>query len=120
MSGFAEYRPLQYFSWRTDVELVFVDLSGLSDFDLSIPSNALWYPLGDKFILEPFAGPGLTYTFNHTGRHLLGLNALAGVNYHLNQSTVLGIEFRFTIPDLAAWSRYTYDAGLTGNWKINF
>lgn len=120
MSGFAEFRPIEYFSWRTDAELMFVDLQIMRDFDLSIPSNVLWYPLGNKFILEPYAGPGLTYTFNHVGRHLFGLNALAGVNYHLNQSTILGFEFRFTVPDLTKLSKYTYDAGFTGNWEINF
>jgi hypothetical protein len=103
-----------------DAELVFVDLQLMREFDLSVPSNALWYPLGNKFILEPYTGPGLTCTFNHAGRHLFGLNALAGLNYHLNQSTVLGFEIRFTVPDINNWSRYIYDAGFTGNWEINF
>lgn len=120
LSGFAEFRPIQYFSWRTDAELVFVDLQGKGDFDLSIPSNALWYPVGNKFVLEPFIGPGVTYTYSHAGRSLFGCNALAGVNYHLNPSTVLGIEFRFTVPDVTKWSRYTYDLGFTGNWELNF
>jgi len=115
----AEYNISKFLKWRTDFEVFFPDLNDAARVDISVPSNLLYYPLGSYLKIDPYIGPGLTYKYTWNGDNYLGLNALAGVNFHLIKDNVFGIEAKYTflfVPEL----RGAWEVGLTGTWELNF
>jgi hypothetical protein len=117
----AEYRLMEYLSWRTDMEALFSDLSRSSTFDLTIPSNLLWYPLGHSYKIEPYTGPGLSYTYTSGANSYFGCNYLAGVRFRPEKRSTFGIECKYAVRDITRWSDSQSIAfGLTGSWEFAF
>jgi hypothetical protein len=119
--GTAEYMAAAMLSWRTDLEMTFRELGMSKDFDLSIPSNLLYYPLEHTQALDPYAGPGVVYTHTWNGFDYFGINALAGVKFLLIRNQVFGVEVKYTVTDITNWSGSdNFDIGLTGSWEFEF
>jgi len=118
---YGEYSLMALLSWRTDIELIFQDLTQSGEFDISIPSNLLFYPLQHQYAIEPYMGPGLVYTYTYSGDHFLGCNVLGGVKYYYRKGQAIGIEARYTVVDLLNWTATdNFAVGLIGKWELEF
>lgn len=117
----AEYQIISMLSWRTDIEAIFRDMGKSSDFDLSVPTNLLWYPLRHKKLLEPYIGPGLVYTYALPDTHSFGMNALGGININRRNKPTFGIEVKYTVTDIIRWGvSDKISVSLTGSWEVDF
>jgi hypothetical protein len=116
----AEYRFLTMLTWRSDIGVLVREGTGGTVMDISVPTNLLYYPLMSKRPVDPYTGPGLTYTYIGEGRHELGANVLAGVNFLLVKGKKFGIEGRYTLPIVPQFARGTWELGLTGSWEMKF
>jgi hypothetical protein len=121
MVATAQYQMAVMLSWRTDLEMTFRDLGTNGEFDLSVPTNLLWYTLAHEQPLDPYIGPGAVLTRTWDGGTFFGLNALAGVNFRTVSGTTFGIEAKYTVVDITDWSRSdNFDVGMTGSWEVEF
>lgn len=117
----AEYQIISMLSWRTDLEAIFRDMGNKTDFDISLPTNLLWYPFRHENLLEPFIGPGLVYTFALPNTQSFGINVLGGVNINLKDKPTFGLEVKYTVTDVVRWSASDkVSVSLTGSWKVDF
>ena len=117
----AEYQIITMLSWRTDLEAIFRDMGKNADFDISVPTNLLWYPLRHKKLLEPYIGPGLVYTYALPNTHSFGMNVLGGINIQRRNKPTFGIEVKYTVTDFTGWSASDkISVSLTGAWEVDF
>jgi hypothetical protein len=117
----AEYQIISMLSWRTDLEMVFREMGKDPEFDISVPTNLLWYPLAHKKVIEPYIGPGLVYTCALPNTHSFGTNVLGGINFNLPKKPTFGLEVKYTVTDIIRWGASdNISVSLTGAWKVNF
>lgn len=117
----AEYHLVEALSWRTDLEVQFLEVADGTNVDISVPTNLLWYPLAHRAKIDPYMGPGLSYTYTHDGRSLFGANMLAGVTFLRVKNKRFGIEAKYNVADVSRWTGSdNLEVGLTGSWEFTF
>ncbi len=117
----AEYQIITMLSWRTDLEMIFKDMKDNFAFDISIPTNLLWYPLCHKKVIEPYIGPGLVYTCALPNTHSFGVNALGGININRPKKPTFGLEIKYTVTNIGRWiASDNMSISLTGKWDLDF
>ncbi len=116
----AEYKLSSMLSWRTDLDFVFADLSDLSLFKLSVPTNLLLYPMGTQAVVVPYVGPGLNIVVPYNEDLAAGFNGVFGVRFQLPKKPVFGLEGRYTVPDAADPQVGDFAVALTGTWQLQF
>lgn len=116
----AEYHISQLLTWRTDLELQFPEINDMSKMTFSVPSNLLMYPLQGQLIIDPYFGPGLSYSYTYDNAHYLGLNIVAGTNFNFVRDKTFGIEARYTFLFIPHVQRGQFEFGLTGAWEWDF
>ncbi len=120
VTAYAKYNMTNMLSWRTDLSMVIRSMGDTSKFDLSVPSNLLFYPLAGKQVIDPYIGPGITWKHPYEGEDSFGGNLLAGVDFKFVKNTTFGIEARYTYDLLPEAKSGGWDMSLTGNWNIEF
>ena len=120
VTAYAKYNMMSTLSWRTDLSMVIRSVDDSSKFDLSVPSNLLYYPLGGKQGIDPYVGPGITWTHPYEGDDRFGGNVLLGVDFKFMKSTTFGVEARYTYDVLPEAKSGGWDMSLTGNWNVEF
>ena len=121
VTAYAKYNLSNMLSWRTDLSMVIRSVGdSTSEFDLSVPSNLLFYPLAGKQVIDPYIGPGVTWTHPYQGDDKFGGNVLVGVDFKFVKNTTFGIEGRYTYDVLPEAKSGGWDISLTGNWNVEF
>ena len=117
----AEYQIVSTLSWRTDLEAIFRDMGTGSDFDISLPTNLLWFPLQHKKTLEPYMGPGLVYTYALPNTHYFGMNVMGGITINPRNKPSFGLEVKYTVTNFTGWTASDkFSISLTGAWEADF
>jgi hypothetical protein len=116
----AEYSMSTRLSWRTDLNFVFADLSDMEQVTLSVPSNLLYYPLGNNAVFCPYLGPGLNAVLPVNDDFTAGFNGIVGTKFKLTGKPVFGIEGRYTVPDFGTPEDGNFEVALTGSWQLEF
>jgi len=116
----AEYRMSSFLSWLTRMQLTMREMGDSSKFDLSVPSNLLWYPLGGKQKFDPYLGPGVTYTHTYDGDDDVGGNITAGVDFLFIKGKKFGIRGTYTYYLYPEAQSGGWQTELTGSWSWDF
>jgi hypothetical protein len=115
----AEYLIAAALSWRTDLELQVLEVGDESNIDIALPSNLLWYPFAHRANIDPYIGPGLSYTFTHDQQSWLGANVLAGLTFLSIKDKKFGVEVKYNVANVFAWTDSdNIEIGLTGKWEF--
>jgi len=116
ISAYATYNMLSYLDWTTEIEVI---MHTTDSMDISVPSTLKFYPLAGKQKIDPYFGPGVTYTRTYDGKDAFGGHAVIGVDFLFIKGAKFGIEGKLTyylVPDKS----YTWTVGPTGSWNIDF
>lgn len=116
----AEYAINTRLSWRTDLELKFRDITRLDTFALTVPTQLLWHPLGNKATFDPYVGPGVSIALDFERKFTAGTHAVAGFSIRPRNGQVFGLEAKWGWPDVFRTDAPAWGLALTGNWNVNF
>lgn len=115
----AEYAIANRLSWRTDVSFLFLDASDEGKFDVTVPTNLLFWPAGRNAKFRPYLGPGANATYTHDGNATFGANLLGGIQVVNTNNTTFGIEGKYLFPDLGrSNTKGQLSLSMTGAFQI--
>ncbi len=115
----AEYAIANRMSWRTDVSFLFLDASDQGKFDVTVPTNLLFWPAGRDAKFRPYLGPGANATYTHDGNATFGANLLGGIQVVNTNNTTFGIEGKYLFPDLGRGNtKGQLSLSMTGAFQI--
>jgi hypothetical protein len=119
----AEYTINPKTIWRTDIDLFGPDINNLKELDISIPTHLLYFPFGSKEGLQkvdPYFGPGISYTFHHDQTQSWGANLLTGVKFRVVKDKYFGLEGKYVYSNFPYSLDGIWEFALTGNWDFEF
>ncbi|MGB9589576.1 MAG: hypothetical protein ACP5QG_08760 [candidate division WOR-3 bacterium] len=115
VSAFAKYSISSYFIWTNEIK---VTMRSSDSLDFTVPSTLEYHPFGGKQKIDPYLGPGITYTHS-SGENMVGGTGVVGVDFLFVKGTRFGIKGTLTyylIPE----ESYRWEIGPTGSWNWNF
>ncbi len=120
VSVYADYKIQNYLTWRNGLDVLIREAGDSAKFDLTLASNLLHYPFGHKAPVDPYWGPGLSFTHRYTGDNDLGANIVLGVDFRFVKGKTFGLEARYTMYDLPQSFKGEWQLSLTGSWEFEF
>jgi|YNPNPStandDraft_1061719.scaffolds.fasta_scaffold01008_15 hypothetical protein len=116
VSVFAKYSISSYFIWSNELK---VTVRSADSLDLTVPSTMEYHPFGGKQKIDPYLGPGITYTHSYTGENMVGGCGIVGVDFLFVKGTKFGLKGTLTyylIPEKS----YRWTIEPTGSWNWSF